>query len=97
MVALALGVQFVPVDRSNPPAGRRLNVDPELQAVFRRSCFDCHSNETRWPWYAHVAPISWLIARDVHKARRRLNFSHWSELDPGLQQHLAPHGACQQV
>lgn len=42
-----------------------------------RACFDCHSNETRWPWYAHVAPISWLVQHDVDEGRRMVNFSEW--------------------
>jgi hypothetical protein len=44
-----------------------------------RACFDCHSNETFWPWYSNIAPISWLIERDVKKGRRELNFSEWNE------------------
>ena len=52
------------------------------QEVLRRSCFDCHSNETRWPWYARVAPISWLLHRDVVEGRRHLIFSEWDKVPP---------------
>jgi hypothetical protein len=52
-------------------------VPSEIQATFRRACYDCHSNETHWPWYARVAPVSWLIVRDVRRGRVHLNFSDW--------------------
>ena len=50
---------------------------PETRALAVRACFDCHSNETRWPWYSHVAPASWLVQRDVDEGREALNFSEW--------------------
>ena len=60
----------------NPPVVREPAWDtPETRALAVRACFDCHSNETRWPWYARVAPVSWLVARDVNEGRRKLNFS----------------------
>jgi hypothetical protein len=49
------------------------------RALAQRACFDCHSNETRWPWYSYVAPASWLVAYDVNEGRERLNFSDWVE------------------
>ncbi|MGH9414922.1 MAG: heme-binding domain-containing protein [Terriglobales bacterium] len=51
---------------------------PQTRALFQRACFDCHSSETHWPWYSHVAPVSWLLERDVTDGRRHLNFSQWS-------------------
>ena len=45
--------------------------------MFHRACFDCHSNETTWPWYSNVAPVSWLVQRDVNGGRRHLNFTEW--------------------
>ena len=50
---------------------------PQTQALAQRACFDCHSNETVWPWYSHVAPMSWLVQRDVDEGRRALNYSEW--------------------
>lgn len=75
-----LALQLVPVERSNPAVTAPLEAPAEVEAVLRRSCFDCHSNETRWPWYAYVAPVSWLVADDVHEAREEMNFSRWGEL-----------------
>jgi hypothetical protein len=78
-VLLALVViQFVPVDRSNPPVETDVPASPELKSILRRACYDCHSHETVWPWYSRVAPVSWLIQRDVREGRRELNFSTWN-------------------
>ena len=56
-------IQFVPVERPNPPVLREPNWDsPETRALAQRACFDCHSNETTWPWYSQVAPVSWLTS-----------------------------------
>ncbi len=51
---------------------------PETRALAQRACFDCHSNETVWPWYSNIAPVSWLVQRDVDEGRQRLNFSEWN-------------------
>jgi hypothetical protein len=73
-------VQFVPVDRSNPPEPAPLDAPPAVLAVLDQSCSDCHSHRTAWPWYARIAPVSWLVAHDVHEAREHLNFSVWGRL-----------------
>ncbi len=77
-----LGMQFLRPDRTNPPAAAAASLQakapPEIKALLDRSCRDCHSNETRWPWYSNVAPVSWLVADDVHKARDKFNFSEWT-------------------
>jgi hypothetical protein len=77
VVVALTAIQFVPVDRSNPAAGSEVPATPETRAVLRRACYDCHSHETVWPWYSRVAPLSWLIARDVRQGREELNFSTW--------------------
>jgi hypothetical protein len=71
-------IQFVPVNRSNPPAQGDFRGSPEVVSVLRRACYDCHSNETVWPWYSRVAPLSWVIAHDVNEGRAVLNFSTWN-------------------
>jgi hypothetical protein len=85
---VAIVIQFLPAPaKSNPP------VDPartfkavmkppaEVDAIVQRACMDCHSNETKWPWYADVAPVSWPVRHHVEDGRRHLNFSEW--LKPG--------------
>lgn len=60
----------------------RATVPAPVQAVLRRACYDCHSNETRWPWYSNVPPASWLIAHDVKEGRGQLNLSAWGRYNP---------------
>jgi len=55
-----------------------VSVPRHVDSLLRRSCYDCHSADTRWPWYSEVAPISWLIIRDVRHGRSNLDFSRWS-------------------
>ena len=81
LAALVL-LQVVPYGRShtNPPERAEPRWDaPQTRALAVRACYDCHSNETVWPWYSHVAPMSWLIQRDVDEGRRKLNFSQWDQ------------------
>jgi proteasome lid subunit RPN8/RPN11 len=80
-VLLFVVVQFVPVNRTNPPAGSEVIAPAEVLSVLRRSCYDCHSNETIWPWYSRVAPASWLIAKDVREGREAVNYSTWERYD----------------
>ena len=72
-----LVIQVIPVTgRTNPPVKSQLQwASPEGEALARAACFDCHSNETTWPWYSYIAPISWLTVRDVQEGREKLNFS----------------------
>jgi hypothetical protein len=78
--ALLVIFQLVPYGRehSNPGVVSEPSWDQaSTRALAVRACFDCHSNETRWPWYSHVAPVSWLVQRDVDVGRREVNFSEW--------------------
>jgi mono/diheme cytochrome c family protein len=81
-VALLLLIQLVPYgrDHTNPPSGAEPKWDtPATRELAARACFDCHSNQTRWPWYSHVAPASWLLQRDVEEGREHLNFTEWEK------------------
>jgi hypothetical protein len=79
LLILFLGIQLIPVSRTNPPIVSQVNWDsPQTLSLAQRACFDCHSNQTRWPWYSYVAPMSWLVAVDVNNGRRALNFSDLS-------------------
>lgn len=72
--------QLIPVERTNPPVQTTVAWDsPQTAELFKRACADCHSNETIWPWYAYVAPVSWLVSHDVTEGRSYLNIS---DLDP---------------
>lgn len=80
-----LVIQTIPYgrDHSNPPVGQEPAWDSEQTRTLAASaCFDCHSNQTNWPWYSNVAPASWLIQRDVDTGRQRINFSEWDRPQP---------------
>ena len=80
LLVLCALIQLIPYGRNhtNPPGVSEFKWDnTQTQVLAQRACFDCHSNETVWPWYSNVAPISWLIQRDVDQGRRELNFSDW--------------------
>lgn len=88
IVGIFLAMQVIPYGRThkNPRVIKEPTWDtPRTRELAKRACFDCHSNETRWPWYANVAPMSWVVERDVESAREVVNFSAWN-----VQQPLAP-------
>lgn len=81
-VLLGLGVVFLLLQvarpaKTNPPVTGKVDAPPPIATLLERACNDCHSNETRWPWYSQVSPFSWLLTRDVNEARKHLNFSEW--------------------
>jgi hypothetical protein len=69
---------------SVPMFDPQLKMPPEISSLVQRSCVDCHSEATRWPWYARVPPASWMVQRDVENARKAMNLSRWSELTRGM-------------
>jgi heme-binding protein len=80
LIATVLAIQLVPYGRDhvNPPVLSEPSWDsPATRALAKQTCFDCHSNETQWPAYARIAPVSWLVQRDVNEGRAVLNFSEW--------------------
>ncbi len=96
-------IQIIRPSRTNPPeeTGRSIHaagasIDPAVGSVLKRSCNDCHSNSTVWPWYSHVAPVSWLVAADVYRGRRALNLSEWGGYTPQQRTALL-HDMCEEV
>ena len=88
LLGLATLLQLLPFGhpRSNPPITNEVAwPDPTTRALFARACGDCHSNETRWPWYSGIAPISWTITGHVRHGRGTLNVSEWSEERFGVE------------
>lgn len=84
-IALFVGgflvIQLIPYGRNhtNPPVTSEPQwPDAQTRALAQRACFDCHSNETTWPWYSNIAPISWLTQHNVSEGRSKLNFSTWN-------------------
>ncbi|MCK5571546.1 MAG: heme-binding domain-containing protein, partial [Bacteroidetes bacterium] len=91
LVLLFILIQLVRPERTNPPIEpvhrleSVLNVPEEVRSLLRAACYDCHSNETAWPWYSNISPVSWLMARDVTEGRRQLNFSEWGTYESRSQ------------
>jgi hypothetical protein len=87
-VILFAAAQFVQPDRANVPSdpsvsfAHVMKAPPELAAAVDRACGNCHSNQTTWPWYSRISPVSWLVASDVQRGRRHLNFSEWNFFGP---------------
>jgi hypothetical protein len=84
-------IQLIPIDRTNPPTTQEPDwSSPEARELVEKSCYQCHSNQTTWPWYSYIAPASWLIKFDVWKGRREFNFSEWdkkqAEVDEMVEQ-----------
>jgi hypothetical protein len=83
-LGVAVAIQVMRPPRTNPPVdpaatiAAHVAIPPPVQAILTRACYDCHSNETRWPWYSGVAPISWFVISHVNGGRRALNFSDWN-------------------
>ena len=87
-LGLLVAIQLVPVRRDNPSVTADLNAPEAVKSIITASCYDCHSNQTRWPFYSYVAPVSWLIASDVHGARKLMNLSQWGEYPESAQEFL---------
>ena len=87
LALVAVGIQFVRPARTNPPTDQaqtmfaRARVPQATAAVLERACRDCHSNDTRWPWYSNVAPVSWFVIEHVNHGRSHFNYSDWTKYD----------------
>lgn len=77
LVLVIIGIQFIPVEHTNPPVQSDLEAPEDIKIILRKACYDCHSNETEWAWYTKIAPISFLSVSDVEEGRKHLNFSEW--------------------
>ena len=104
-IALAfifIGMQFIRPARTNPAVdqsqtiGSHTQMTPDVASILDRSCRDCHSNQTVWPWYTNVAPISWWLSNHVNEGRHDLNLSEWGRL-PGDRQERKLRQICDEV
>jgi heme-binding protein len=101
-IVVFVAIQFVRPSHSNPPVDAQQTLAAHIgdaqaiMPVIDRACGDCHSNETRWPWYSNVAPVSWLIAREVQAGRAALNFSSWGTYSVEQQRKLLKE-SCEEV
>lgn len=79
-IVVLIGSQFITVKKTNPPVTGEVYAPPVVMEILKRSCYNCHSNETKWPFYAYVAPVSWFIVDDVSDGRAKLNFTEWDKI-----------------
>ncbi len=86
LLCIVVVLQFFRPRLDNPPVTQDLAAPADVQHIFRKSCYACHSNETNLSWYDKIVPAYWLVASHVREGRARLNFSHWDSLKPGEQQ-----------
>jgi len=89
--ATLLLLQFIKIDLPKPPKATpddEIKAPKEVMALLKRSCYDCHSNETKYPWYGHIAPISWQVDSNILNGREWLNFSIWSKYDEKKKQKI---------
>ena len=88
-----LGIQLIRIDKANPPVNMQstfftaLAPPDEVKQILRTSCFDCHSNDTKYPWYTNVAPLSWWIKYHINHAREEMNFSEWAAYSDRKKNH----------
>jgi hypothetical protein len=78
-------IQFIPTHMDNPPVETEIQTPSEVGKILVKACYDCHSNRTKWPWYGRIAPVSWLLARDVTEAREEINFTTWNRYHPAIR------------
>ena len=87
-----LGLQFTSPPRINPPIDEKQTLEAikktpsDVSAIFARSCNDCHSNQTKWLWYTHIAPVSWFTTQHVNEGRAELNFSEWGTYNERMRE-----------
>jgi hypothetical protein len=95
LAILFLAAQLIRPDLTNPEADPALSVHataqvpPEIGAMLKRSCFDCHSNETVWPWYSHITPVNWwMLKSHIEHGREHYNFSEWGKMEVKDRDHM---------
>jgi hypothetical protein len=91
-VSVFIGMQFVPTPATSKTSTAGTHtaeiINPQVGKILDRSCQDCHSNRTAWPWYSHVAPVSWVISKHVNEGREVLDFSEWVNQPPSASQRI---------
>ena len=88
VVLLLFVIQFISLDKTNPKVDENVTLDApkNVMSILKISCYDCHSYETKWPYYSNIAPISFFVVSHVNDGRDALNFSKWQEIDPDIKQ-----------
>lgn len=87
VLGIAIAIQLIRPDFHNTKADEKLalTTDKNVMEMLRKSCYDCHSQETQYPWYSNVAPVSWVMADHINQGRKALDFSNWENIDPTMK------------
>ncbi|MFK7785749.1 MAG: heme-binding domain-containing protein [Crocinitomicaceae bacterium] len=94
LLAVFIIMQFSRIDKTNPKVDKAkdfitlVNPPADIEKTIRAACYDCHSNETEYPWYTNVAPVSWIIGNHIEEGREYFNFSTWADYDEDKKNHL---------
>ena len=86
LAAIFVLIQLKQPDRTNPSEIADSTIPAEVKTILKAKCYDCHSNESHWPWYSYVAPVSWWVADHVHEGRSEVNYSKWDTYDEDRQE-----------
>lgn len=87
VLSVALVMQLIRPDFNNPAVDEKveLHADHKVMSVLKTSCYDCHSSETKYPWYHHIAPMSWVMSDNISRGRKAIDFSNWANIDPTVK------------
>jgi len=87
VLGIIIAIQFIRPDFKNPHIDENiaLNTDPKVMNILKTSCYDCHSNETKYPWYHNLAPVSWVMSGNIEGGRKALDFSNWANIDDSVK------------
>lgn len=94
IIAVLVGIQLIPIDRTHAPVEATKNfvtienTPREIQTLIKNACYDCHSNEVKYPWYAYIAPISWSVKNHINEGQEHLNFSEWGTYNKELKKRM---------
>lgn len=97
VIALFVIIQFFTIDKTNPAIDEQkdfINITKpptEVASMIKNACYDCHSNETKYPWYSNVAPVSWVLKNHITEGRRHVNFSLWADYENKKQSKKLDH------
>lgn len=93
LLAAFIMIQFFPIDKTNPATNEGMdflkikNTPEPIAKMIRNSCYDCHSNETKYPFYSNIQPVAWLLKNHIDEGRKELNFSTFATYEPKIQAH----------
>ena len=87
VVVLFVLAHFIPAEKTNPLVTQDIQTPDDVKTILKKACYDCHSNESVWPWYSNIVPVKMMIAKHVVEGRKHLNFSEWDSYNDTKKEH----------